>query len=156
MSIKNIGDKLKELGFELPEAAAPAANYVPYVISGKMVFVAGQIPFLNGQSMHLGRVGDTLTTEQGIEAAKACALNIFAQVNAAVGGDWSKVKRCVKLGAFVNSTPDFIDQPKVVNGASDLVVGIMGEAGKHARFAVSAPSLPRGVAVEIDAIFELV
>lgn len=156
MSVKNIGDKLKELGYELPEAAAPAANYVPYVISGKTVFVAGQIPFLNGQAMHLGRVGDDLSTEQGVEAAKACALNILAQVNAAVGGDWSKVKRCVKLGAFVNSTPDFTDQPKVVNGASDLMVAALGEAGKHARFAVSAPSLPRGVAVEIDAIFELV
>jgi enamine deaminase RidA (YjgF/YER057c/UK114 family) len=156
MTMKNIGDKLKELGYALPEAAAPAANYVPFVLSGKTLFVAGQIPFLNGQAMHQGRVGDDLTAEQGVEAAKACALNILAQVNAAVGGDWSKVKRCVKLGAFVNSTPDFTDQPKVVNGASDLMVAALGEAGKHARFAVSAPSLPRGVAVEIDAIFELV
>ncbi|MCD8497359.1 MAG: RidA family protein [Alphaproteobacteria bacterium] len=155
MSIKNIAEKLKTLGYDLPEAAAPAANYVPYVISGKQVFVAGQIPFLNGQPMHIGKVGDTFSLEQGVEAAKACALNILAQVNAAVGGDWSKVKRCVKLGAFVNSTPDFTDQPVVVNGASDLMVEVLGEAGKHARFALSAASLPKGVAVEIDAIFEL-
>lgn len=155
MSVKNVGEKLKELGYTLPEAAAPAANYVPYVISGKQVFVAGQIPLVDGKVTHVAKVGADYTTEQAIEAAKVCALNILAQVNAAVGGDWSKVKRCVKLGAFVNSTPDFIDQSTVANGASDLMVAVMGEAGKHARFAVSAPSLPRGVAVEIDAVFEL-
>lgn len=156
MSIKNIGDKLKELGFELPEAAAPAANYVPYVIAGKMVFVSGQIPLVKGEVKHVAKLGQSYTIEQGQEAARVCALNIIAQVNAAVGGDWSKVKRCVKLGAFVNSTPDFTDQSAVANGASDLMVAAMGESGKHARFAVSAPSLPRGVAVEIDAVFELV
>lgn len=151
----SIEKKLKELGYELPKAAAPAANYVPYVVSGNMLFVAGQIPFLNGEKMHLGRLGENLSIEQGAEAARACALNILAQANAAAGGDWSRIKRCVKLGAFVNCTPDFTDHPKVVNGASDLVVAAMGEAGKHARFAVGAPSLPLGVAVEIDAIFEL-
>jgi enamine deaminase RidA (YjgF/YER057c/UK114 family) len=151
----NIVAKLKELGLELPAVAAPAANYVPYVIAGKMIFVAGQIPFLNGQTMHLGRVGETMTPEKATEAAQACALNILAQVNEAVGGDWSKVKRCVKLGGFVNCTPDFTDHPTVVNGASNLIAAVMGEAGKHARFAVGAPSLPRGVAVEVDAIFEL-
>ena len=149
--------KLKELGYELPEAAAPAANYVPYVIADDdMLFVAGQIPFLNGQAMHQGRLGENFTIEQGVEAARACALNILAQALAATGGDFSKVKRLVKLGAFVNCTPDFTDHPVVVNGASDLMVAVMGDAGKHARFAVGAPSLPRGVAVEIDAIFELV
>lgn len=148
-------EKLEELGFELPQAAAPAANYVPYVVSGNTVFVAGQIPFLNGQQMHLGRLGDGVDVEQGQEAARACVLNILAQVNEAVCGDWSRVVRCVKLGAFVNCTPDFTDHPVVVNGASDLVVSVMGDAGKHARFAVGAPSLPRGVAVEIDAIFEI-
>lgn len=148
--------KLKTLGHDLPAAAAPAANYVPYVQTGTLLFIAGQIPFLNGQSMHLGRVGDGLTKEDGQKAAQACALNILAQVNEAVGGDWSRVKRCVKLGGFVNCTPDFTDMPFVVNGASDLIAAVMGEAGKHARFAVGAPSLPRGVAVEVDAVFEVV
>jgi enamine deaminase RidA (YjgF/YER057c/UK114 family) len=153
----NIAEKLQELGLELPDAAAPAANYVPYVIADDdMLYISGQIPFLNGQAMHQGRLGDDLAVEQGKEAAKACALNILGQANAAVGGDWSKVKRLVKLGAFVQSTPDFTDQPEVVNGASDLFVEVMGDAGKHARFAVSAAALPRGVAVEIDAVFELV
>lgn len=152
----NIADKLIKLGYELPNAAAPAANYVPYVISGKHIFISGQIPFLNGQEMHTGTVGDDLSLEDGVEAAKACALNILGQANAAVDGDWSKIKRLVKLGAFVNSTPDFTGQPQVVNGASDLMVAVLGDSGRHARFAVSAPSLPRGVAVEIDAIFELV
>ncbi len=147
--------KLKELGLSLPKVAAPAANYVPYVISGKMVFVSGQIPFLNGEKMHIGRVGENLDVEEGAAAAQACALNILAQVNEAAGGDWSRVKRCVKLGGFVNSTPDFTAQPTVINGASNLIADVMGDAGKHARFAVSAPSLPLGVAVEIDAIFEL-
>lgn len=152
MSLK---DKLAGLGLELPQAAAPAANYVPFVTIGNTVFVAGQIPFLNGEQMHLGRLGENLTIEQGVEAAKACALNILAQANASVDGDWSRVKRCVKLGGYVNCTSDFNDHPKVINGASDLVVAAMGEAGKHARFAVGAPSLPLGVAVEIDAIFEI-
>ncbi|MAI61207.1 MAG: hypothetical protein CBB87_01805 [Micavibrio sp. TMED27] len=152
MSIKT---KVEALGYELPGAAAPAANYVPYVISGSQIFVAGQIPFLNGEKMHMGRLGENLSIEQGIEAARACALNILAQANEAVEGDWSRIVKLVKLGAFVNCTPDFYDHPKVVNGASDLMVEVMGDAGKHARFAVGAPSLPLGVAVEIDAIFEI-
>lgn len=151
----NIQTKLQELGFDLPTVAAPAANYVPYVISGKTIFVSGQVPFLNGEKMHLGRVGDDFSVEDGAKAAQACALNILAQVNEAVGGDWSKVKRCVKLGGFVNCTPDFTDQPLVINGASNLIADAMGDAGKHARFAVGAPSLPLGVAVEIDAVFEI-
>jgi len=152
----NIQTKLEELGLSLPKVAAPAANYVPYVISGNMIYVSGQIPFLNGEKMHMGRVGDDLSVEEGAGAAQACALNILAQVNEAVEGDWSKVKRCVKLGGFVNSTADFTDQPLVINGASNLIGNVMGETGKHARFAVSAPSLPLGVAVEIDAVFEIV
>ena len=152
----SLAEKLQKLGYELPQAAAPAANYVPYVIADDdFLFIAGQIPFLNGQKMHIGRLGENLDIEQGAEAARACALNILAQANAAVGGDWGKIKRCVKLGGFVNCTPDFIDHPKVINGASDLIVAVMGEAGKHARFAVGAPSLPLGVAVEIDAVFEI-
>lgn len=149
----DITKNLAALGLTLPAAAAPAANYVPYVISGGHIYVAGQIPFLNGERMHIGKLGHDYTVEQGIEAAKACALNILAQVNAAIEGDWSKVERCVKLGAFVNCTPDFTDHPKVVNGASDLIVAVLGESGKHARFAVGASSLPLGVAVEIDAVF---
>ncbi len=151
----NLDKKLKDLGYDMPKAAPPAANYVPYVISGDLIFVAGQIPFLNGQPMHQGKLGENFSIEQGVEAAKACALNILTQVNAAVNGDWSKVKRCVKLGGFVSSTPDFIDHPKVINGASDLIVSVMGEAGRHARFAVGAPNLPLGCAVEIDAVFEI-
>ena len=153
----DIRAKLKEMSLELPQAAAPAANYVPYVIADDdMLFIAGQIPFLNGQKMHIGKVGDTFTIEQGIEAARACALNILAQVDAAVKGDWKKVKRCVRLGVFVNCGLDFTEHPKVANGASDLIAAVMGEAGKHARAAVGAPSLPLGVAVEVDALFELV
>lgn len=152
----DLAEKLQGLGYELPQAAAPAANYVPYVIADDdMLYIAGQIPFLNGEKMHLGRLGEDLDVEAGVEAARACGLNILAQVNAAVGGDWGKVKRLVKLGGFVNCTPDFTDHPKVINGASDLMVAVMGDAGKHARFAVGAPSLPLGVSVEIDAIFEL-
>lgn len=152
-----IATKLQDLGYELPAAAAPAANYVPYVIADDdMLYIAGQIPFLNGEQMHKGRLGENLGVDDGVKAARACALNILAQANAAVDGDWSKIKRLVKLGGFVNCTADFYDHPKVINGASDLMVEVMGDAGKHARFAVGAPSLPLGVAVEIDAIFELV
>ena len=151
----NVTEKLEELNLTLPKAAAPAANYVPYVISGNHIYVAGQIPFLNGEEMHLGKVGENLSAEEVIEAARACALNILAQVDAAVDGDWSRVERCVKLGGFVNCTPEFTNHPIVINGASDLMVAVLGDAGKHARFAVGAASLPRGVAVEIDAIFSL-
>lgn len=151
----DIQTKLQELGYELPQVAAPAANYAPYIVSGSYIFVSGQIPFLNGQKMHLGRLGEGLSLDQGVEAAQACALNILAQAHAAVGGDWSKIKRLIKLGGFVNCTPDFTDHPAVINGASNLIVEAMGEAGKHTRFAVGAPSLPLGVAVEIEALFEL-
>jgi enamine deaminase RidA (YjgF/YER057c/UK114 family) len=152
----NIRKKLKSMGYELPKVASPAANYVPYVIADDdLLFISGQIPFLNGQPMHMGKVGADLTLQQGIDAAKACALNILAQADAAVKGDWKKIRRFVKIGGFVNCTPAFINHPQVLNGASDLLVGVMGEAGKHTRFAVGAPSLPLGVAVEIEALFEL-
>lgn len=147
--------KLQELGFALPEVAAPAANYVPYVISGSHLYIAGQIPFLNGEKMHIGRLGETLLLEQGQEAARACALNILAQVKHALAGDWNHLVRCVKLGGFVNATPDFDQYPAVINGASDLMVAALGDKGRHARFAVGASNLPFGVAVEIDAIFEI-
>lgn len=151
----NLKDTLKHMGYDLPDVAAPAANYVPYKRAGNQLFIAGQIPFLNGQKMHQGRVGEEATLEDGIAAAQACALNILAQVNHAIDGDWSRVVQCVKLGGFVSCTPDFIDHPKVINGASDLIGEALGERGTHARFAVGAPSLPLGVMVEIDAIFEL-
>lgn len=152
----DIKARLQELGFELPQVAPPAANYIPYMISGSHIFISGQIPFLNGEQMHIGRVGEDFTVEQGVEAARACALNILAQANAAVEGDWNRIKRCVKLGGFVNCTPDFNAHPTVINGASDLMGDVLGEAGRHTRFAVGAPCLPLGVAVEIEAVFELV
>jgi len=147
--------RLAELGLELPKPAAAAANYVPFVISGNQIFIAGQIPFLNGEKLHIGRVGDTLTIEQGQAAAKACALNILAQAKEAVNGDWSRIVRCVKLGGFVNATPAFDQHPAVINGASEIMVAALGDIGRHARFAVGASNLPFGVAVEIDAIFEI-
>ncbi len=148
-----IREKLKAMGLELPQAAAAAANYVPYVLEGGFLHIAGQLPFLNGQKMYLGRLGETMDLEQGKYAARACALNILAQAEAAVGGDWSRLARCVKLGAFVSATPDFTAHPAVVNGASDLLAALLGDAGKHARFAVGVSSLPFGAAVEIDALF---
>ena len=147
--------RLSALGFTLPKAAPPAASYVPYVISGIHVFIAGQIPFLNGEKGHIGRLGENFTIEQGKAAAEACALNILAQAHAAVNGDWAKIKRCVRLGGFVNSTPDFDQHPSVINGASELIVAALGDIGKHARAAVGVSNLPFGVAVEIDAIFEI-
>ncbi|MGH6948306.1 MAG: RidA family protein [Kiloniellales bacterium] len=147
--------RLKELGLELPNAAAPAANYIPFVVSGKLVFVSGQITVWNGERKFIGKVGKEFSVEEGQEAAKLCALNLIAQARAACDGDLDKVQRCVKLTGFVNSTSDFTDQPKVVNGASDLMVAVFGDKGKHARAAVSAGSLPLGVAVEVEAIFEI-
>ena len=150
----DLSAKLSELGLTLPAAPAPAANYVPYVISGNQLFISGQIS--NGpDGLICGKLGADLTTEEGAQAAQSCALALLAQANAAVGGDFSKVKRLVKLVGFVNSTAEFTEQPKVVNGASDLMVEVMGDMGRHARSAVSAASLPLGVAVEIEAIFEL-
>ena len=146
---------LAALKIELPNPAAPAANYVPTVIAGNMLYVAGQIPVFNGEVRFLGKLGAGTDLATGVQAARLCGLNIISQARAALGGSLDRVKRCVKLGGFVNCTPDFIDHPQVVNGASDLMVEVFGEAGKHARFAVGAVSLPRGVAVEVDAIFEI-
>ena len=150
-----IDARLQELGIELPEAAAPAANYVPYVVSGNHVFVAGQITIHNGEIQYVGKLGRDYGVEEGEAAARLCALNIIAQVKAACGGDLDRVVRCVRLGGFVNSTADFTDQPEVINGASNLMVEVFGDKGKHSRAAVSAASLPRGVAVEVDAVFEI-
>jgi enamine deaminase RidA (YjgF/YER057c/UK114 family) len=149
-----IDQKLAELGLTLPDAPPPAANYVPWVIAGGLIHISGQIS-QHGGSLIKGRLGADFDVAEGAQAARCCAISILAQAKAAVGGDWSKVKRLVRLGGFVCSTEDFIDQPKVINGASDLMVEVLGEAGRHARAAVSVPSLPLGVAVEIDAVFEL-
>lgn len=149
----SIEARLAELGITLPEAMAPVANYVPWVRSGNLIFVSGQISTANGKPL-TGKLGDTMDVAAGAEAARSCGLALIAQVKSATGS-LDKVVRVVKLVAFVNSTPDFGDQPEVVNGCSDLMVEVFGDKGRHARAAVSAPSLPRGVAVEVDAIFEV-
>ena len=147
--------RLAELGIEIPDAPAPAANYVPFVVSGSLVFVSGQIPVKDGEIKFTGRLGEDFGIDEGYQAARLCGLNLIAQAKAAAQGDLDKIKRVVKLGGFVNSTPDFTDQPKVINGTSDLMAEVFGEGGKHARFAVGAPTLPLGVAVEVDGVFEL-
>jgi len=150
----SIEARLAELGVTLPAAPAPAANYVPFVVSGNLVHISGQIS-QNAAGLIKGKLGVDVTVEQGAEAAKCCAIALLAQLKAACGGDLTRVVRAVKLTGFVNSAPDFTDQPKVINGASDFLVAALGDAGRHARAAVSAGSLPLGVAVEIDAIFEI-
>jgi enamine deaminase RidA (YjgF/YER057c/UK114 family) len=150
----NIDARLDELGLTLPDAPAPAANYVPYVQTGNLVFVSGQIS-QGPDGLIKGRLGDNMDVPEGAEAAKRCGLSLLAQARAACGGDLDRIVRVVKLTGFVNSTPDFVDQPKVINGCSDLMVAILGDAGRHARAAVSAAALPLGVAVEIEAIFEV-
>jgi len=147
--------RLKDLGIELPSPSAPAANYIPYTVVGSTVFVSGQVCVWNGDIMCRGRLGEDVSTEDGYQAARICGLNLISQVREACGGDLDRVVRVAKLGGFVNSATDFTDQPEVINGASDLMVEVFGDAGKHARFAVGAPSLPRGVAVEVDGIFEI-
>ena len=149
-----VEDRLNAMGLSLPDAPAPVANYVPYVISGSLVFVSGQVS-LTADGLIAGCVGKDLSVDDGKEAARACALNLIAQVKAACSGDLDRVRRVVKLGGFVNAPADFADHPTVVNGASDLMVAVFGDAGKHARAAVAAPSLPMGAAVEIDGVFEI-
>ncbi|HBZ44981.1 MAG TPA: hypothetical protein DEO85_13200 [Maritimibacter sp.] len=146
--------RLAELGVTLPDAPAPAANYVPWIRTGNLVFVSGQVSMENG-TLITGKLGDGLSVEEGATAAKVCAINLLAQVKAACEGDLDRLQRVVKLTGFVNSTPDFGDQPKVVNGASDFLVEALGDAGRHTRSAVSAASLPFGSAVEIEGIFEI-
>ena len=146
--------RLAELGVTLPDAPAPAAHYVPYVISGNMVYVSGQISMADGQLI-CGKLGADMGIDAGAAAARSCAISLLAQLKAACGGDLDRLQRVVKLVGFVNSTADFTDQPKVINGASDFMVAALGDAGRHARSAVSAASLPLGVAVEIEAIFEI-
>ena len=147
--------KIKELGLTLPEAKAPVGNYVATKITDKLLFISGQISIDENGGLIKGKIGKDLDTEAGYNAAKRCALSIVSQVKKACDGDLSKIKSCIKLTGFVNSTDDFTDQPKVLNGASDLIASIFGDAGMHARAAVSTNSLPLGVSVEVDAIFEL-
>jgi enamine deaminase RidA (YjgF/YER057c/UK114 family) len=146
--------KLAEMGVTLPDAPAPAANYVPYVQVGDVLYVSGQIS-RDESGLITGKLGDDLDTAAGAAAARACAIALLAQVKAACGGDLDRLKRVVRLGGFVNSTPDFTEQPQVINGASDFLGEALGEAGKHARAAVSSPSLPLGVAVEIEGVFQI-
>ena len=150
-----IDARLTELKISLPAASVPAANYVPVVIAGNLAFVSGQVPVLQGELKYLGKVGVELTLEQGQQAARLCALNIIAQLKLALGGDLDRVRRCVKVGGFVNCETGYGDQPKVINGASDLFVAVFGDAGRHARFAVGTNALPFNVAVEVDAVFEV-
>lgn len=146
--------KLAEMGVSLPDAPAPAANYVPYVQVGDIVYVSGQIS-QNENGLIKGKLGDDVSTEDGAAAARACAISLLAQVKAACGGDLDRLVRVVKLTGFVNSTPDYTEQPKVINGASDFIGEALGDVGKHARAAVSAAALPLGVAVEIEGIFQI-
>ena len=148
--------KIKELGIQLPKAADPVGSYVATKISNKILFISGQISIDEKGELIRGKIGKDLDTEAGYNAAKRCALSIVAQAKKACNEDLSKIKSCVKLTGFVNSTDDFTEQPKVINGASDLIALIFGEAGMHTRAAISANSLPLGVAVEVDAIFELI
>ena len=148
-------ENIKKLQIKLPEAKAPVGNYVPTKITGKMLFISGQISIDESGQLIKGKVGNDLNTEAGYEAAKRCALSIIAQVKKACDNDLSKVKSCIKLTGFVNSTDSFTEQPKVINGASDLIASIFGDIGMHTRAAVSTNSLPLGVSVEVDAIFEL-
>ncbi len=151
---QSIEARLKELGIELPQPAAPAAAYVPVVRTGNLLFVSGQLPGWNGELRIKGKLGAGVTVEEGQEAARLCALNLLAHVKASCG-TLDNVRRCVKLGGFVACAPDFTDHPKVVNGASQLMQDVLGDAGRHARFAVGVPSLPFDVAVEVDGIFEV-
>ncbi len=150
-----INQKLEELGIILPAPIAPVANYVPFVKTGNQIFISGQLPIENGEVKFIGKLGENISIEDGQKAARICAINLLANLKIACDGNLDRVVRCVKLGIFVNAVPSFTDHPVVANGASDLMVEVLGDAGKHARFAMGAGSLPRGVAVEVDAVFEI-
>ena len=150
-----IDSKLESLGLTLPPSVMPAANYVPYTVSGNMVFVSGTLPMKDGKPQDIGKLGKEFSVEQGQQTAKLCGLNILGHLKAACGGDLDRVKKVVRMGIFVASAEGFTDQPKVANGVSDMMVEIFGEVGKHARFAVGVAELPFGCAVEVDATFEI-
>jgi len=150
-----IADKLKELNIKIPEAPSPVGAYVAFKKIGNLLFISGQLPISNDGNMIKGKIGENLKIEDGQKASRLCVINILAQVNKALNGDMNKVKNCIKITGYVNSTDDFKDQPKVINPASETISALFGESGKHTRAAVSANSLPLGAAVEIDAIFEI-
>ena len=150
-----IEDNLKKLNIIIPDAPTPVGAYVAYKVINNLIFISGQLPVSSDGKIIKGKLGKDLTLEKGQEAAKLCAINLIAQAKKAVGGDFSKIKSCVKITGFVNSSEDFIDQPKVLNAASEILAAVFGDSGKHARVAVSSNSLPLGIAVEIDAIFEI-
>jgi len=150
-----IESRLKELNLSLPAPPAPVASYVPFVVTGNLVFISGQVTLTESGLKYVGIVGKDLTLEDGQAAARLCAINVVAQLKAACGGDLDRVKRCVKLAIFVNAISGFAQHPEVANGASDLIVEIFGEAGRHSRAAVGAGSLPRNVATEVEAVFEI-
>jgi enamine deaminase RidA (YjgF/YER057c/UK114 family) len=151
----DIAAKLSQMGLSLPEVSLPAANYVPTVISGNQLFVSGQLPMKDGKPQFIGKVGKDVSFEDAQACARLCGLNILAHTKMALGGDFSRIKRLIRLGVFVNATDSYTDHPKVANGVSDMMVELMGDTGKHARFAVGVSGLPFGVAVEVDATFEL-
>ncbi|MBK1696097.1 RidA family protein [Rhodovibrio salinarum] len=147
--------RMQDKGIELPQVTTPQGAYLPYVISGNLVFMAGQLPMLNGEIQVKGKLGDDVSLEDGQKAARICGLNLIAQLRQALGGDLDRVVRVVKLTGFVNAVPDYEGQPKVINGVSDLMAEVFGDSGAHARAAVGAGSLPLGVAVEVEGIFEI-
>ena len=150
-----IDQRLKELNIELDDASVPAGSYVPYVITNNLVFISGQLPFIDGKLTIKGKVGDNVSLDDAVKMSEACAKALLSQLKAACNGNLDKVNKVVKLGGFVASAPNFTDQPKVINGASDLIVNIFGDRGKHSRFAVGVAALPLNVPVEIDGIFEI-
>ncbi len=150
-----VEDRLRQLGIELPEAAAPVANYVGWVRSGKLIFTAGQIPVVDGKPRYTGKAGVDVSIEEAADAARLCAINAISQARAATGGDLERIARVVKLTGFVNCNGDFTAHPQVINGASGLMVEVFGEAGRHARSAVGASSLPLNVTCEVEAVFEV-
>ena len=148
-------ENIKQLGINIPDIPAPLANYVPYKVSDNVVYVSGQGPVLNGNLMYKGKVNEDISIEDGIKAAELCCINIIATLKKSISGDWNKLDSFLKLGGFVNCKDNFYDQPKVINGASDLLVKIFGDQGKHARFAVGSNALPMNISVEIDAIIKI-
>lgn len=153
--MNSIEKKLEEMGITLPASVMPAANYVPYTISGNLVFISGTLPMKDGKPQDIGKLGREFSVEQGQATARLCGVNILSHLKAACGGDLGRVVRCVRMGIFVASAEGFTQQPQVANGVSDMMVELFGEAGKHARFAVGVAELPFGVAVEVDATFEI-
>jgi enamine deaminase RidA (YjgF/YER057c/UK114 family) len=153
--MSKIEQRLTELGIQLPTPPAPVASYVPFTVSGKLVVISGQIPMGPGGPQYIGKLGAEISLEDGKAAAKLCALNLLAQLKSACGGDLDRVTRCLRLGVFVNAVPEFGQHPEVANGASDFIVSALGDIGKHARAAVGVGSLPRGVSVEVEGLFEI-